>query len=66
MRTALPASRLLPVYLLLKVFHLRRLYSAASELAKDQDHWDVADLGKIRLVFWDGAMVGSGPKSQTP
>lgn len=54
------ALLLLPGYLLLKVFHLRRLYSTASGLARDNDHCNTADMGRVRLVFWDGELIGSG------
>lgn len=54
------ALLLLPAYLLLKVFHLRRLYSTASGLASDKGRCDTPALGRVRLVFWDGELVGSG------
>jgi hypothetical protein len=61
------AAGLLLTYPLLKVWHLQRLYDSASGLAKEKPYHD-EELGTMRLVFWDGNLVGAGcsvPKAQT-
>ena len=45
----------------LKILHIRRLYVAADDLSQDKRHYHAENLGTIRLVFWDGNFVGSGP-----
>ncbi len=62
------AAVLLRTYPLLKVCHVRRLYVASSALAQKK-HYHDEEIGTMRLVFWDGQLVGSGssaPKEHTP
>jgi hypothetical protein len=62
------AAALLLTYPLLKVRHLRRLYVSASGLAQKEKLYHDEELGTMRLVFWDGNLVGSAcsvPKRQT-
>lgn len=51
---------LLLFYPFLKVWHIRLLYSAAKKLTEHTDHYSDEELGKMRLVFWDQNLVGSG------
>lgn len=53
------AAVLLWLYPLLKVHHIRLLYSAASKLTSKSRYHDEL-LGPMRLVFWDGSFVGAG------
>ncbi|WP_147381570.1 hypothetical protein [Nocardioides immobilis] len=54
---------LIPSYVSLKARHIANLYERAACLATEES-CEAHDLGRSRLVFWEGELVGSGLPSK--
>jgi hypothetical protein len=54
------------LYFWLKVYHMRDLYKVAGELVTDPKCSPLDLENDVRMFFWNGAFVSSGPKQQEP
>jgi hypothetical protein len=56
---------MIPLYLLLKLRHIRNLYTVVVALRSESKYQDCELLPNIRLFFWDGVLTASARSSQS-